>query len=333
MTTRISWRPGFRPWRACASSLPPRFPTFALLLLAGCSPDLSLLSDQTSFGGVGPAGEAGSSVSGANGSASNAGGSTIQLGGEAGQPTSGGDTSMPPADGGAAGAPGPGSCVPSGLEICNGKDDDCNGIVDEGCPGGVTTTFQRDLQLLGDSQGGTAFTDDCKNGEVLGGVDVTMGAFLSQIRGICRTLSLELSSNAVHGYKVKLSADRALSAHPTMSQDTQTHLSCPEDDVLVGVRISQQNYIASNSQSFAVIPRIWLTCAQLVLAERDGALGVTWQGAKELAPASGSIANGTAWFVQASAPDGLVASRLLGASGSWVDRVGFGVSRLDVLIR
>ena len=48
-----------------------------------------------------------------------------------------------------------------------------NGVADEGCPAGIATTFQKDLPLLGDSQGGMSFTDDCKDGEVLGGVDAT----------------------------------------------------------------------------------------------------------------------------------------------------------------
>jgi hypothetical protein len=75
-----------------------------------------------------------------------------------------------------------------------------------------------------------------------------------------------------------------------------------------------------------LMPRLGLSCAKLVLTDVAGKLSVTWIGAKELAPASGSIVNGTAWLVSANAPEGLIASRLLGASGSWIDRVGFGAA-------
>jgi hypothetical protein len=223
--------------------------------------------------------------------------------------------------------------VPTGTEQCNDRDDDCNGVIDDGCPGGVTTTFEKDLPLLGDSSGGSAFSDDCKDGEALAGMHVAMGAFLSQARGICRAISLELATNAEHGYRVKLSDERALPPHPTSSNDTETPLTCPEDEALVGLRLAQQHYALGDGTSVPVTTRVWLTCAKLVLSDSSGKLSVTWTGAKEQAPASGSFANGTAWLVSSMAPEGLVASRLLGTSGSWIDRVGFGVSRLGIELR
>jgi hypothetical protein len=221
----------------------------------------------------------------------------------------------------------------TGAESCNAKDDDCDGVVDDGCPGGLTTTFEKDLQALGDSAGGVAFTDDCKDGEILGGITLAMGAFLSQASGVCRSLSLEQSPNAVNGYRVVLTDDRALAPHPASTTDGLTALACPENEALVGLRLAQQHYTLSDNSSVPVTSRVWLTCAKLVLVERDGKWGVTWEGQKELAPASGSIANGTAWLESVSAPAGLVASRLLGTSGSWIDRLGFGVSRVDVVLR
>ena len=299
------------------------------LLLSGCSPDLSLLSDDTSFAGVESGGDTTSVAGGAGGVGT--GGSASA---EAGEAASGGEGgSVPRADGGAAGAPSPAPCVATGAESCNDQDDDCNGIVDDGCPSGITTTFEKDLQVLGDSAGGVAFTDDCKDGEALAGVEATMGAFLSQIRGVCRTISLTLSANAEHGYQVTLGAARALDAHPETSPGTPTTLACPENEALIGVRLGEQNYSLGDGKTVPVIARVWLTCGKLVLIEQAGKLSVTWTGAKELAPASGSIANGTAWLVSANAPEGLIASRLLGAAGTWIDRVGFGVSRVGVVMR
>jgi hypothetical protein len=308
--------------------------TVVLALLSGCSGGSNLFDDGVSFAGSGNAGAAATT-----GGSDAAGGAAIGGAATGGAPLGGaegvadGGASEPPASAGAGGAPEPAPCVATGPESCNGADDDCNGVIDDGCPGGITTTFAKDLPLLGDSPGGAAFTDDCGDGEVLAGVGVTMGAFLSQIHGLCRPLSLERSDNAEHQYQVSLGDVRALTPHPGASPDWPTRLVCPNDDALVGIRLAQQYYGASDGKAVAVTSRIWLTCAKLVLNQHGEELGVTWEGAKELAPASGSIANGTAWFASSHAPEGLVGSRLLGTSGSWIDRVGFGVSQLKVVLK
>jgi hypothetical protein len=303
--------------------------------LAACSPDLSLLSDQASFAGAPDEGQSGRNTGAMPGGGS--GGSATPGSAGVESQTRGGDGGggEPLVEGGAGGAAPalPAPCVPTGAEQCNDRDDDCNGVVDDGCPGGVTTTFEKDLPLLGDSSGGSAFSEDCKDGEALAGVHVAMGAFLSQTRGICRAISLELAAGAEHGYRVKLSNERALPPHPTSSNDSETPLACPEDEALVGLRLAQQHFALGDGSSVPVTTRVWLTCAKLVLTESAGKLGVTWTGAKEQAPASGSFANGTAWLVSSMAPEGLVASRLLGTSGSWIDKIGFGVSRLGIELR
>lgn len=309
--------------------------TMVMALLSGCSGGAGLFDDNVSFGGASSAG-----ASATTGGSNHAGGSLATPGGAAPGGTApggaagdaDGGASEPPASAGAGGAE-PVPCVATGAETCNGSDDDCNGVVDDGCPSGITTTFAKDLPLLGDSPGGSAFTDDCGDGEVLAGVGVTMGAFLSQIHGLCRPLSLELTQNAEHQYQVKLGDVRALQPHPGASPDWPTRLVCPNDDALVGIRLAQQYYTPSDGNAVAVTSRIWLTCAKLVLKAHGDELAVSWEGAKELAPASGSIANGTAWFASSAAPEGLVGSRLLGTSGSWIDRVGFGVSELKVVLK
>jgi hypothetical protein len=248
-------------------------------------------------------------------------------GGNGGSGESGGDVGIF----GAAGAMPP-ACMPS-PEICNDVDDDCDGVVDPGCPGGIKTTFERDMQLLGDSSAGQAFTDDCKDGELLTGVSVAMGEYLAQISGLCRSLSLQQSPNADHGYKVTLQAERTLGAHPPSGSSKPVRLACPEDEAVVGMRLAQQNFAPADGPSGPVTTRIWITCAKLMLSATTDQSQLVWAGAKEQAPLSGSIANQTAWFVQASAPDKLVASRLIGSSSERVERVSFGVSRLNLLTR
>lgn len=313
--------------RSVASIIP-------LTWLAACSPDLRLLSDGGSFGGVDTGGEP--SSAGMTSSSGGSAGSDDAAGGAAGDPsTSGGEEGVAPLAGGAGdsatGGVGP-LCTASGAELCNGDDDDCDGTVDEGCPGGLSTTFEKDLAALGDSPGGAAFADDCGHGQVLGGVHVRMHSFLAQVQGICRSLQLAPSDSAKGGYAITLLDDDALPSHPAAGDSTQTKLACPENEALIALRISQQHVTLSDSSLATVIPRIWLSCAKLVLVEQPGKnASVAWEGLKELAPASGSIADGTAWFASAQAEPGRVATRLLGASGDWIDRLGFGVSRIEVV--
>jgi hypothetical protein len=311
-----------KPFRYCCRALIPLLPA-----LCACSSDFS--------NAVFDDGAAGSPTAGSGGGEVGAGAGGADSAGEAG---AGGANQAPRASaGGEAGAGGsdqePPVCEPNGDEVCNERDDDCNGVVDDGCPGGIATTFEHDLQLLGDSAGGATFTDGCKDGELLGGVEVAMGAFLSQVRGVCRALSLELSPNAASGYRVRLKDSSSLDAHPAASSDAPSTLSCPVDEALVGVRVSQQYVTLLEGKVVPVIPQVWLSCAKLTLEETEAGYGVSWEGKRELAPASGSVANGTAWFASAEAPQGLVGSRLIGASGAWVDRLGFGVSRLAVVLR
>ena len=47
----------------------------------------------------------------------------------------------------------PAVCVPSGAEICNGIDDDCDDVIDEGCPGALSWVAGNDCTLLGRSNG------------------------------------------------------------------------------------------------------------------------------------------------------------------------------------
>jgi hypothetical protein len=307
-------------------------PLFVVVTLGACSPDLTLLNDGSSFGGIDGGGEA--STSGGDDSA----GGALSGGGPsmAGQTTNmhgggdGGELNTLGA-GGEAGSAGAASVCEPAPETCNAEDDDCNGVIDDGCPSGVTTTYDKDLPALGDSPNGTAFADDCQHGQVLGGVKLRMGAFLAQIQGVCRTAELKLKLGSPLGYTLSLSSEAPLAAHPDTGEDTVTTLSCPTNEALVGVRISEQHATLANEASATVIPVIWISCAKLVLVEQGGQLSVTWKGLKELAPASGSLANGTAWFASTVAPGGLVPTRLHGAASSWIDRGGIGGSRVEIV--
>jgi hypothetical protein len=253
-----------------------------------------------------PAGSAGRSTGPELGGAGGSAGSATRAGsggagsdaGSAGAASAGGSSATAGASG-SAGAGNAALCVPSGVERCDGVDNDCNAVSDDGCPQGLSTVFDVDLALIGDSPGGTSFSDDCASGEILIGVQGTMDAFLTQIQGLCGKVGFSLRADPTAGYDVVLGAGTALSAHPETSADNVGTLKCPANEALVGVGVSQQ---------------------------------ILDSGADDYASALGSMADDSAWYAYSDVPVGQVATRLNGASGAWIDRLGFGVSNTSVAL-
>jgi hypothetical protein len=214
--------------------------------------------------------------------------------------------------------------------VCDGEDDDCNGVVDDGCPSGVSTVFAQDMEELGDSTGGSKFADDCADGAVLAGIQVGMAGYLRQVKGVCRKLQLERSAGAPSGYIVKLVADAELAPHPPTTDSPISQTMCNENETLVGLRISQQYTAMPDGSMLAVIPQVTLFCAKLTVAKEGDAYSMNWEGKRAMAPVTGSDANDTAWFAETAIPAGSVATRLAGASGAWIDRLALGVSNVVI---
>ncbi|HYP90517.1 MAG TPA: hypothetical protein VEQ59_20240, partial [Polyangiaceae bacterium] len=262
------------------------------------------------------AGSSGGSAEGGKGGATGAAG---------GSPTAG---SSGTADEG--GAP---SCVPNGAEKCDGADNDCNDVIDDGCPQGINTVFESELATIGDSPGGSAFSEDCGEGEILTGVQVAMGPFLTQVQGICRKLGVALTTNAM-GYDVALGAEAMLAPYPATTKDATTAMKCGANEAVVGVGVAQQN-LQSDTGTFVIIPEVWLSCAKLSLVPSgDDDYYLDWQDAYDLDSVFGTMSDNSSWYEYSEVPTGQVATRLLGASGAWLDRLGFGVSNtLVTLVR
>ena len=313
-----------------------------LAVLVGCMPNLDELRDNQLGGDIA------SSNAGASGAAG--AGSALALGGSGAVPGAGGGAAgsgmtsagFAGATNGGAFAAGAGGmltsagaapvCVPHGVETCNGMDDDCNGVKDDGCPSAVSTVFKNDLPIVGDSPGGGVFADDCADGEVLGGLKVGIDVMLSQVRGVCRKVQLQLRADAPGTYNVLLTNERELAPHPDTTDNVVQQLSCLENEALIEIHIGEQP-TTSGDQPVTVIPKIWLNCAKLTLsAQSGGGYAINWEGKRDMPPLAGSLSNGTAYFADSSAPTGTVPTRLRGTSGAWIDRIGLGVSTLQVIV-
>ncbi len=233
----------------------------------------------------------------------------------------------PPLDpaGGAPDADLPGSktCVP---EICNGRDDNCDGVVDEGCPAGVMTGNATERDPLGDSQRGSLFADTCSDGELLVGINVTAAGWLDQVAGICKKYVLTANTKSIpYQYSLTLSDKRSLSPHPPTSVSAATELMCSEGTAMVGLQISQQHTAFGSDADEIVVPQISVDCAQPILDLSAGPTqkpGLEWANVAHIGPVSGLTANNQAWFETDSLVDGQVLVGLHGAAGTGIDRIG-----------
>jgi hypothetical protein len=273
------------------------------------------------------------------------GGATSDSGGaSSGGAASGGVASGGTASGGAApvaSAGGPDAAGTSGQmppvcmpmpEQCNGLDDDCDDVVDEGCPTlSPGSVVQR--RALGDSVGGTDFSDSCANNEVLVGLRVGVGAWVDQITPVCQTYFLRSITQTVPAqYSFALGTKRDLTAHPPTTTSEIQELTCRDGTVMVGVHISQQHTAFDDDTDQVVVPQIWLDCAAPILNIAAAPAQLQWQNIEHVGPATGSFAAPDAWFESDTLDVTQVLVGFHGAAGAWIDRVGLTASSLSVAL-
>ncbi len=260
------------------------------------------------------------SAGAANGGAANGGAPpTAGSGG-----SSAGAPSMPPP---------PPPCTVGAAEQCNGYDDNCDNVVDEGCPSAIVPASGAvENKAIGDSTGGVPFADTCAANEVLVGLSVAAGAWVDQVTAICEEYALHTNAAAApFQYSMTLMSKRSLLAHPPTSSSTVTELSCNEGSVMVGLRVSQQHSALGEDGDYIVIPQIWIECGQPSLDMAPAGGQVVWQNAVEVGPVSGFTANAAAWFEKTMLDPSQLLVGFHGATGSWIDSVGLTASPLRVL--
>ena len=232
---------------------------------------------------------------------------------------------MPP-DSGASGPP---QCV---AESCNGKDDDCDQIIDEGCPLGFLPGSTQERKAVGDSPGGSGFGDDCAEDELLVGVAVTFGGWLEQASAVCQRYSLRIETGkGPRGYTVALGSQRSLPPHPSSNGTPKQLLVCQDGAVMVGLRVWQQHNMPAQPNDNIVLTRLAISCAKPQFNLDPTNPRLEWEKASEVVPASGTFLNETAWVSADSAERTEFPSGLHGAAGAWVDKLGLRVRPIAVL--
>lgn len=234
---------------------------------------------------------------------------------------------------GKAGASGSGGAC--AREVCNGLDDDCDHVVDNGCP----ASFQRGAATpgtaLGDSTGGGAYSELCGANEVLVGLQVAFGNWLTQVSFKCQAFSLGVSKKATpYTYSVQLGTTHYLASHPATTGDTVQTLDCPSGQILVGLAIGDQHTTPKFTPDYLVITSLSATCAELLLDLSADPPKLRWSGPTTLGPATGGLYDAALATVEsATLTNDQIAVGFLGADGAWVDRVGYITSTVQVLLQ
>ena len=218
----------------------------------------------------------------------------------------GNDAALPKDAGGAE------ACVPSTL-VCDGKVHACNGIVNDGCPSGISVGAAGSAQLLGgDPTGGTPFSDPCPAGQVLIGVGGATGSWIDAIYGICGSVGLQVSSSTTpYTYAVTISAGATLPLQGVVGgTDSTWQVTCGPNQAVVGV--------AGNAG--AAMDHVVLSCAALSITGSPGAFSLS-RGSVSALPPQGDSTGGSP-FAPFVCPAPQTIALVSGSSGQWVDSLG-----------
>ncbi len=102
-----------------------------------------------------------------------------------------------------------GACGARPEEVCDGRDNNCNGRADEGCP--VSLTGLANIDFTSPTYGGGGggpFTQTCPSGQVVRGIFGASGGLLDRVGVICGTVSInEDRSVTPYRYTVVLSGE------------------------------------------------------------------------------------------------------------------------------
>ena len=234
--------------------------------------------------------------------------------------------------GGAANG-GTGGDTKCALEICNGHDDDCNGVVDEGCPSALLRAAVTSGPTIGESTGGGPYSATCASDELLVGLQVGFSNWLEQVNAKCEQFSLAVDKTSTpYEYSVALGSSHLLAPYPPTTSDTTQALNCPSGKVLVGFSIAQQHTLPTFTPDYIVITSIAGKCADLVLDLTSAPPKLHWKNATNIGPISGAFYDSALATTQSLLLDtNQISVGYQGKAGLWVDRIGPIVSSVQLV--
>lgn len=209
------------------------------------------------------------------------------------------------------------TCSPS-LEFCNDRDEDCDGVVDDGCPRALSLCCPSSAGSFGGT-GGVTFADPCPTGTMLMGIAGRASTRIDQVQPICAALVMETDRSARpdFGYPIRRSA-AILGAPHGGAGGTAFDDRCPGNDVVIGVRVTT-DMLGETLSSLS------LQCGTVTASRVGLSFGLSITPSMET-PVRGG-AGDTPY--RSDCVSGAV-TVVDGRASTIVDRLGFGCQRLEL---
>jgi hypothetical protein len=212
-------------------------------------------------------------------------------------------------------------------EVCNSKDDDCDGAVDEGCADQLALIPGSSSGFYGGG-GGSLQIGSCPAGYALAGMRLTQGNYnvlvtsydvVAGIEPLCRKIELETSTSASGEltYAIGGSTNKRLSGH---GQTPHYHADfvCPADQYVVRARVFTGRFVDT----------LKLRCASFEVTGDRGAYDVT-RTYKNWSDEWFGTATNTEW----GCPAGQVMTGIRTRNASLVDAIAFDCSDVAVTVQ
>jgi hypothetical protein len=187
-----------------------------------------------------------------------------------------------------------GACQP---EQCNGVDDDCDGVIDNGCPIDQRPLSTRTASSMSPIYGSTSqvlrttFTDACPDGQVITGLTGNAGSGLDAVGVNCGTVTVrEDRSTTPYQYSVAVAA--GMQYDPLGGTGGGQHaidnaLLCGIDEVVTSIQVSQEpaggacatNGCPAGTTSAPGCPTLYglnVSCAKLAIRGTPGAFTLAY---------------------------------------------------------
>ena len=227
------------------------------------------------------------------------GGDEVDDGPDAGDGPGGADRRA--ADGAADSA-----CQP---EQCNGRDDDCDGVIDNGCPVDERPLSTRTVSSTSASYGSMTevmrvnFTDTCPDGQAMVGLTGNAGSGLDAVGVNCGALTVREDRSATP-YRYSVAVGPGMQYAPLGGTGGGQHaldnaLLCGIDEVVTSVQVSQEppggacatNGCPTATTSAAGCPTLYglnVSCAKLAIRGTPGAFTLAYSATPTLSAHVGS---------------------------------------------
>ncbi len=225
-------------------------------------------------------------------------------------------------------------------EQCNGRDDDCDGVIDNGCPLDQRPLSTRTVSSTSPVYGSLSevlrgtFTDTCPDGQVIVGLTGNAGSGLDAVGVNCGTLTVR-EDRSVTPYRYSVAVAAGMQYAPEGGTGggqnaIDNALLCGIDEVVASIQITQEpaggacatNGCPAGTTSAPGCPTLYglnVSCAKLAINGAPGAFALAYAATPTLSAHVGSVGRtGVTGTVStfACAAGGAIRSAA-GATGPW----------------